>query len=168
MTLSIVVAMARDRAIGRNNDLLWHLPADLRRFKALTTGHSILMGRRTWESLPNGALPKRRNIVVSRSLQATEGAELYTSIEAALQALESSSQEEVFVIGGGEIYQQLLPQAHRLYLTVVEGEYPEADTFFPEINQADWEITHEAYQPQDEHNRLSSHYYILERKPPRS
>lgn len=161
MTLSIVVAMALDRAIGRNNDLLWRLPADLKRFKSLTTGHSILMGRRTWESLPNGALPNRRNIVISRSLKEAPGAELFGSVEEALEAV--GNQEEVFVIGGGEIYRQLLKRADRLYLTLVEAEYPDADTFFPEIDWVEWQSLYEEVYPADDKNPLASKYYVLSR-----
>lgn len=162
MTLSIVVAMALDHAIGRNNNLLWRLPADLKRFKELTTGHCILMGRRTWESLPNGSLPNRRNIVISRSLAEAPSAELYATVEAALQAVQD--QDEVFVIGGGEIYRQLLERADRLYLTLVEAHYPDADTFFPEFDWADWQTLCQETYPADEKNPLSSKYYILSRK----
>ena len=110
MLLSIVVAVAKDGAIGKGNDLLWHLPGDLKRFKALTTGHTILMGRKTFESLPNGPLPQRRNVVISRSLQSSDGVEVFASIDEALETL-SESDDEVFVIGGGEIYRQTLERA---------------------------------------------------------
>ena len=97
MLLSIVVAVAKDGAIGKGNDLLWHLPGDLKRFKALTTGHTILMGRKTFESLPNGPLPQRRNVVISRSLQSSDGVEVFASIDEALETL-SESDDEVFVM----------------------------------------------------------------------
>ena len=103
MTLSIVVAMALDRAIGKDNKLLWRLSDDLKRFKELTTGHAILMGRRTYESLPNGALPNRRNIVISRTLTSLPDAEVFASVDEAIKAL-CEQEEEVFVIAGGSTF----------------------------------------------------------------
>ncbi len=154
--------MSSDRAIGVNNDLLWHLPADLKRFKVLTTGHTILMGRKTFESLPKGALPNRRNVVISTSLNQIEGAEVYRSIDEALAKLEG--EEEVFVIGGGQIYTALLPMVERLYLSVVEGTYPEATVFFPEFDWTEWEIEKESKVEADERNPLAHTFYILKRK----
>lgn len=154
--------MGSDRAIGKDNHLLWHLPTDLRRFKALTTGHAILMGRRTWESLPNGALPNRRNVVVSRTLEHLDGAEVYPSIAVALEAL--AEEEEVFVIGGGEIYKALVAHAQRIYLTIVDEVFPNADTHFPELEWDSWEIQHREACPRDERNELGSTYYLLARK----
>lgn len=165
MRLSIVVAMARDRAIGRDNDLLWRLPSDLRRFRALTTGNTILMGRRTWDSLPNGALPERRNVVISRTITSLPGAEVYASTSEALNALEASSEAEaeIFVIGGGQLYRELLPLCDRLYLTEVEAEYPDADTHFPELDPTQWREIHREHCPSDERNLLETTYRILER-----
>lgn len=162
MTLSIIVAVARDGAIGQDNKLLWHLPADLKRFKAITSGHSILMGRNTWHSLPNGALPNRRNIVISRTLTALQGAEVYPSVELALQELKNES--EVFVIGGAALYRSLLPQCTRLYLTQVHAEYPDADTYFPNINWDEWHCLQEEHYPEDERNPISTTFSLLERK----
>lgn len=162
MQLAIIVAMGRDRAIGADNQLLWHLPQDLKRFRQLTTGHTIVMGRNTWHSLPDGALPNRRNVVVSRTLGEAQGAEVYRSIEEVLLALEGEA--EVFVIGGGQIYEQLLPRASKLYLTVVEAEFSDADTFFPEIDWGAWRIVGEELVPADERNSFASIYYELERK----
>ena len=115
--ISIIAAVARNRAIGLNNHLLYWLPNDLRRFKALTTGHTIIMGRLTFESLPKGALPNRRNIVLSRSDKQFPGAETFPTLEAALKAC--ADDEEVFIIGGASIYEQALPLANRLLLTEV-------------------------------------------------
>ncbi len=154
--------MSSERAIGVNNELLWHLPADLRRFKELTTGHTILMGRKTFESLPKGALPNRRNIVISRSLSQIEGAEVYKSIDEALAELES--EDEIFVIGGGQIYTALLPKVKRLYLSIVEGTYPEATVFFPEFDWTEWKIEKESRVEADECNPLAHTFYILKRK----
>lgn len=162
MTLSIIVAVASDGAIGRANDLLWHLPADLKRFKELTTGHTILMGRKTFESLPRGPLPNRRNIIISRSLPAQPGAEVYPTIQQALEAC--ASDEEVFIIGGGEIYRQLLPDTERIYLTRVQASFPDAEVFFPELNPTEWiEEAREVY-PRDERNEYDTELLLLRRR----
>ena len=162
MTLSIIVAVASDGAIGRANDLLWHLPADLKRFKELTTGHTILMGRKTFESLPRGPLPTRRNIILSRSLPAQPGAEVYPTIQQALEAC--ASDEEVFIIGGGEIYRQLLPNTEQIYLTRVQASFPDAEVFFPELDSTEWiEEAREVY-PRDERNEYDTELLLLRRR----
>lgn len=162
MTLSIIVAIASDGAIGRANDLLWHLPDDLKRFKELTTGHTILMGRKTFESLPRGPLPNRRNIIISRSLLAQPGAEVYPTIQQALEACASDG--EVFIIGGGEIYRQLLPNTERIYLTRVQASFPDAEVFFPELDPTEWiEEAHEIY-PRDERNEYDTELLLLRRR----
>lgn len=161
MILSIIVAQASNRAIGKDNELMWHLPSDLKRFKDLTTGHSILMGRKTFESLPKGALPNRRNVVISRSIQSLEGAEVYPSLEQALETL--SDQDEVFVIGGGEIYEQTLALAQRLYLTEVHASYPEAHTFFPPIQTEEWQELERIEQEQNDKHAHSYTYRLLTR-----
>lgn len=162
MTLSIIVAVASDGAIGRANDLLWHLPADLKRFKELTTGHTILMGRKTFESLPRGPLPNRRNIIISRSLPTQPGAEVYPTIQQALEAC--ASDEEVFIIGGGEIYRQLLPNTERIYLTRVQASFPDAEVFFPELDPIQWiEEAREVY-PRDERNEYDTELLLLRRR----
>ena len=162
MTLSIIVAVASDGAIGRANDLLWHLPADLKRFKELTTGHTILMGRKTFESLPRGPLPNRRNIIISRSLPAQPGAEVYPTIQQAMEAC--ASDEEVFIIGGGEIYRQLLPDTERIYLTRVQASFPDAEVFFPELDPTQWiEEAREVY-PRDERNEYDTELLLLRRR----
>ena len=162
MILSIIVAVASDGAIGRANDLLWHLPADLKRFKELTTGHTILMGRKTFESLPRGPLPNRRNIIISRSLPAQPGAEVYPTIQQAMEAC--ASDEEVFIIGGGEIYRQLLPDTERIYLTRVQASFPDAEVFFPELDPTEWiEEAREVY-PRDERNEYDTELLLLRRR----
>ena len=162
MILSIIVAVASDGAIGRANDLLWHLPADLKRFKELTTGHTILMGRKTFESLPRGPLPNRRNIIISRSLPAQPGAEVYPTIQQALEAC--ASDEEVFIIGGGEIYRQLLPNTEQIYLTRVQASFPDAEVFFPELDSTEWiEEAREVY-PRDERNEYDTELLLLRRR----
>ena len=162
MTLSIIIAIASDGAIGRANDLLWHLPADLKRFKELTTGHTILMGRKTFESLPRGPLPNRRNIIISRSLPTQPGAEIYPTIQQAMEAC--ASDEEVFIIGGGEIYRQLLPNTERIYLTRVQASFPDAEVFFPELDPTEWiEEAREIY-PRDERNEYDTELLLLRRR----
>ena len=139
MTLSIIVAMAENRAIGRNGDLIWHNSRDLRQFKKITTGHTVIMGYKTYLSLPNHkALPNRRNIILSSRLEsAPDGFELADSINAALDMVKD--EEEVFVMGGGMVYEQFLPLADRLYLTRI-GKSFEADTYFPYVNFDEWEL----------------------------
>ena len=138
--LSIIACISQtNRAIGYQNRLLYHIKSDLTRFRELTTGHAIIMGRKTYESLPNGALPHRRNIVVSRSMKEMEGCEVYPNLDAALKAAEGKT-EETFIIGGESIYRQSLPAAHKLYLTVVDDTPQQADAFFPEINPKEWKL----------------------------
>ena len=127
--ISIIAAVAKDRAIGYKNKLIYWLPNDLKRFKALTTGHTIIMGRNTFLSLPKGALPNRRNIVLSRSAKAFEGCDVYASLEEALQ--HCTKDEDIYIIGGASVYQQALPIADRLCLTEIDDTPAEADTFFP-------------------------------------
>ena len=143
--LSIIACISQtNRAIGYQNRLLYHIKSDLTRFRELTTGHAIIMGRKTYESLPNGALPHRRNIVVSRSMKEMEGCEVYPNLDAALKAAEGKT-EETFIIGGESIYRQSLPAAHKLYLTAVDDAAinatpQQADAFFPEINPKEWKL----------------------------
>lgn len=151
--ITIICALAENNAIGYNNELLYHLRADLQRFKALTTGHTIVMGRRTFESLPKGALPHRRNIVLSRNAHAQyPGAETFTSLDAALKAC--SADEEVFIIGGESVYAEVLPMADRLCLTHIEGTPEQADAFFPTFDVTQWEITCDEHHDADEKNAV--------------
>ncbi|MGI6244092.1 MAG: dihydrofolate reductase [Prevotella sp.] len=139
MKINIIVAMADNRAIGFHNQLLYHIPEDMKRFKGLTIGHTVVMGRRTYASLPNGALPHRRNIVLSRTTKSIEGCDVYTSLEEALQSCTES--EEVFIIGGESVYRQAIPMAHRIYLTLVEKTPEQADAFFPNLCMTQWNET---------------------------
>lgn len=136
-TISIIAAVAENRAIGKNNDLLCHLPADLKRFKALTSGHTVIMGRRTFESLPNGALPNRDNIVITSSAKEYPNVKTCSSVQAALNSVRAD-ETEVFVIGGASVYQEFLPLANKLYLTHIHHSFSDADTFFPEIHSEEW------------------------------
>lgn len=135
--LMLVAAVASDGAIGRDNALLWHLPEDLARFKALTLGKPVVMGRKTWDSLPPRfrPLPGRRNLVVSRQATALPGAEVFSSLDAALAAC---GEAEVCVIGGAEIYALALPRAEVLALTEVQATYPDADRHFPAWPRAEF------------------------------
>ena len=137
--ISIIVAMAKNRAIGKDGDLIWHLSNDLKHFKEVTSGHTVIMGYNTYASLPGRkALPKRRNIIISSRLtEVPEGFELAKSILDAMKMV--YNEEEVFIIGGGMIYEQFLPMADNLYLTVIDKDF-EADTFFPIINFNDWDL----------------------------
>ena len=140
--LSIIACISKvHRAIGYKNRLLYAIPSDMTRFRMLTTGHTIIMGRKTFESLPNGALPHRHNIVISKTREQIAGCEVYASLEEALEARKEAAEDECFIIGGASIYEQALPFADKLYLTIVEKEPEHADTFFPEINPAEWEVT---------------------------
>lgn len=132
--VNLIVAIGKDGAIGKEGDLIWKIPEDLKRFKALTMGHPVIMGRKTWESLPKRPLPGRRNIILSRRKDFNaEGGEVVSSVK---EALEMTSGEDPFVIGGAEIYKAFLPLSERLYLTVVDSECPEADAF---LNPVLWQ-----------------------------
>lgn len=148
MSISIIAAVARNRAIGHNNKLLYWLPNDLKRFKALTTGHTIIMGRRTFESLPKGALPNRRNVVLSRGYGEFPGCDKYSSLEEALNNCKED--EDVFIIGGASVYEQAMKFADRLLLTEIDDTPQEADAFFPDYS--DWTLTkRESHQKDEKH-----------------
>jgi dihydrofolate reductase len=136
--ISIIVAIAENYAIGKNNDLLWHIPEDLKRFRRLTTGHAVIMGKRTWESLPRKPLPDRKNIVITDDpSDHFEGCTMAFSIEDSLLKMDRS--DENFIIGGASVYRQFLPYADRLYITWVHKSF-EGDVFFPEIRFEDWKV----------------------------
>lgn len=140
--ISIIVAVASNGVIGGGNSLLWHISEDLQRFKRITSGHPVVMGRKTYESIGR-PLPNRRNIVITRQEDyAPAGVEVVHSLQDALALFPSD--EEVFITGGGEIYRQAMPLADRLYLTIVHCDY-EGDTRFPEINESEWERVSEEY-----------------------
>lgn len=133
MSLAMIAAIGKNNELGKGNDLIWHFKEDMKFFKETTLGSTVIMGRKTFESLPK-ALPKRRNIVITATPGYTaEGAEVVHSIE---EALEAAAQDTVFIIGGGSIYAALLAQCERLYLTEIDAECPDADTFFPSFDKA--------------------------------
>ncbi|MCA0434761.1 MAG: dihydrofolate reductase [Proteobacteria bacterium] len=136
--VALVVAVARNGVIGRDGGLPWHIPSDLKRFKAVTLGKPIIMGRRTWESLPKKPLPGRRNIVVTRNSGfLAEGADVAATPEAALAIARAENSDEICVIGGGDIYRLFFPLADRLYLTEVDLAV-DGDTRFPAVDPAIW------------------------------
>ncbi|MDE6333137.1 MAG: dihydrofolate reductase [Muribaculaceae bacterium] len=158
--LSIIVAVDRQGGIGRDGDLLYHISADLRRFRQLTTGHSIIMGRRTFESLPKGALPDRRNIVISRNpAYSASGIETATSLDEAIAM--AGDRGEAFIIGGASIYAEALPLAARIYLTEVDADSP-ADTYFPPLGP-EWRRTEELPYETDPRSGISYRFVTLAR-----
>lgn len=137
MEIILIVAIADDNAIGYNNDLLAFISADLKRFKALTTGHTIVMGRKTFESLPKGALPNRRNIVLTHQTDfEASGAETVSSVDEVISLCSSS--DRLFVIGGASVYEAFLPKATQLKVTFIHHRFSKADTFFPNVDWQQW------------------------------
>ncbi|MBP3776673.1 MAG: dihydrofolate reductase [Prevotella sp.] len=146
--ISIIAAVAKNHAIGFENKLLYWLPNDLKRFKALTTGHTIIMGRNTFESLPKGALPNRRNVVLSRTTKELPGCEVYPTLKDALQSCKP--EEDIYIIGGARVYEQAIKFADRLCLTEIDDTPKEADAFFPDYS--DWKVeTKEAHSKDEKH-----------------
>ena len=153
--ISIIAAISENRALGYENKLLYWLPNDLKRFKALTTGHTIIMGRKTFDSLPKGALPNRRNVVISRSIKELPGCEVCPSLLDAISTVQTKDSEqgdsEIFIIGGASVYTQALPFADRLCLTLVHDVAEKADAFFPSLD--DWkEVSREDHDTDEKHN----------------
>ena len=161
MSLSIVVAMDENRLIGKDNKLPWHLPADLAYFKKITTGKSIVMGRKTYDSIGR-PLPNRRNIVISRNSKTLiTGCEVLTSIDEVLST--TKDEDEVMIIGGASLCEQLLPQVSRLYITKIEGKF-DGDVYFPEYDESDWrQVSCESHLP-DASNQHPYHFLVLERQ----
>ena len=142
MKINIIAAVARNRAIGYNGDMDYFIKEDLRRFRQLTTGHTVIMGRRTFHSLPKGALPNRRNIVLSRTETNFPGCDVYTSLSEALKHI--ADNEEAFIIS---LYKEGLAVANRLYLTEIDAVPPHADVFFPEYDDGTWQIETKEERP---------------------
>lgn len=135
MAISIIAAVGKNLELGKGNDLIWHFREDMKFFKKMTTSNTVIMGRKTFESLPK-ALPNRRNIVISSNdSYDAPGCEVVTSVE---DALKLAGEDNIFIIGGGRIYEQLLPLADNLYLTEIDAECNDADTYFPAFNKADY------------------------------
>lgn len=163
MIISLIVAAATNGAIGKDNQLLWHLPNDLRYFKNSTWGMPVIMGRRTFESV-NKPLPGRINIVITRQpAWHAEGVIRAASLEEALSEARATHCNEVFIIGGGEVYQQALPLASRIYLTRVHAQ-PEGDTFFPAPDPAAWQLVDAEDHPADEKHAFAYSFQRWERR----
>ncbi len=162
MNISIIVAIASNNAIGKNNDLLWHISKDLQRFKKLTDGHFIVMGKKTYFSLPKRPLPNRTNMVITDVPgEQIDGCLMAWSIEDAIEKMDP--EKENFIIGGGSIYRQFLPYANKLYLTRVHKDF-DADTFFPGISLDEWELTEKENMTNDEQNDFAYSFETYKRK----
>ena len=159
--ISLIVAASTNNVIGANGDLPWRLSDDLKRFKAITMGKPIIMGRLTWESIGR-PLPGRQNIVITRQPgYSAEGCDVVASVDEALAT--AGAAPEIMVIGGGDIYRQLLPRASRVYLTRVEAEV-DGDTFFPELDPSDWELVASEAHAADEKNAHAFTFMTLQRR----
>lgn len=160
--ITIIVAITKDFAIGNKGDLLFHISADLKRFKSLTMGHPIIMGRKTFESFPKGALPGRRNIVVTRnSSYKVEGIETASSLEEAIEMCKDN--EQVFIIGGGEIYRHAIQLADSIDMTIIDTEMPDADTRFPKLNSSEWVIPEISFDQEDPKSGIKYSFNIVKR-----
>ena len=160
MQISLIVAMAQHRVIGRSNQMPWHLPADLRHFKSVTLGKPVIMGRKTFESIGR-PLPGRRNLVITRNSDWQEdGVESVNSLDAALALV--GDEAEVMIIGGGQLYREALPLAHRLYLTHIDLTVNDADTWFPDYSACRWQTVAEEMHCADEKNPYNYRFETLE------
>jgi dihydrofolate reductase len=163
MIVSAIVAISKNRVIGSDNEIPWHLPADMAFFKRTTMGHFVIMGRLTFLSLGR-PLPKRTNVVVTRNPFFTAtGCLVAHSLEEALSLAEEAGETEVFIIGGGQIYRESMEYLDRIYLTEVDVAV-EGDVFFPELEENEWEVTHSKSHPADEKNEFSYTFKTLERR----
>jgi len=161
MKISIIVVIDEKNGIGKNNNLLCYLPADLKNFKKLTTGHTIIMGSKTFKSLPKGALPNRRNIVITKKTNyKPENTEIANSINEAVNLCKD--EDEVFIIGGANIYKQFIAKTNYLYLTKVYETF-DADTFFPHINNYEWKVLSKEDFNADEKNKYAYSFIKLEK-----
>lgn len=159
--ITVIAAVAENNALGKENQLLWHLPDDFKRFKTLTSGHYIIMGRKTFESFPK-PLPNRTHVIISRQANyQPEGCIVVNSLEQAIEACPKT--EEVFIIGGGEIYRQSIAVADKLDLTKVHATF-EADTNFPEFDLSEWQLVFEEYHPKDERHDFAFTFQTYLRK----
>ena len=162
MTLTLIAAAAENNALGKDNRMIWHLPDDFKRFKQLTSRHHIIMGRKTFESLP-GMLPNRTHVIITRQKDfKADGCIIVNSLEEAIEACKGD--EEAFVIGGGEIYKQSIEKADKIELTRVYGTSPDADAFFPEIDPAKWKLVEEVFHPKDEKHAYDMAFMTYIRK----
>jgi dihydrofolate reductase len=161
MTINLIVAHGKNREIGYNNELLWKLPEDMKRFKKITTGHTVVMGRKTYESIGK-PLPNRRNVVLSS--KPIDGVITASSIESFFRMAHTFP---IFIIGGETLYKAFLPYADRLYITMVKAEFPQADTFFPEyedmVLEQNWTVTELKEYKADQHNEYDTRFVVYEK-----
>ena len=161
--ISFVVAMDQNRVIGSNNDMPWHLPNDLQHFKNITTGHTIVMGRKTFDSIGR-VLPNRKHIVLTRSEQSfPEEVEVVRNTDEILQYAKDHEAEEIFIIGGGELFKQMMPYVDKMYITLIEESF-EGDVFFPEFDESEWELIEKEKGEKDELNPYNYYFLTYERK----
>lgn len=166
MIISMIAAMGTNRAIGKDNDIPWHLPDDFQYFKQTTEGHHVIMGRKNFESLPPRfrPLPNRPNVVITRKdFFDAEGSQVVNSLEEALQIAHENKEPEAFIIGGGQIYQMGLEVADKIYLTEIDGSF-DGDTFFPEFDHQLWKETSRLHHPVDEKHKFAFDFVIYEKK----
>jgi dihydrofolate reductase len=157
--ITIIAAASGNNVIGKDNDMLWRLPDDFKRFKALTSGHTIIMGRKTFDSLP-GILPNRHHVIITRNKEYTlEGCEIQNSL---VDSLITRTDEDIFIIGGGEIYKQAMEIADKIELTRVHANF-EGDTTFPEIDLKKWKLVQEEFHDKDEKHQYSFTYQTFEK-----
>lgn len=162
MIVSAIVAIDQNNAIGADNKLIWHLPADLKRFKNITTSHTIVMGRKTYDSIGK-PLPNRTNIVITRNKNwQMQGTFAVKNLEEAIEIAKKNNETEIFIIGGGQIYTQYFNQIHKLYVTQIHQKF-EANTYFPTINPENWQIIATVEGILDEKNTLK-HTFITYQK----
>jgi dihydrofolate reductase len=160
MTVTIVVAISENHVIGKDNQLPWYMPNDLKHFKDITTGHTVIMGRKTYDSVGK-PLPRRRNIIITRKPITIEGCEFVNSIEAALALC--ADEPEVFIVGGAEIYKQSIKLTDRIYLTIIHKKF-DGDSFFPEIDKHEWKEVFREDHESDDKNPFPYSFITLERK----
>ncbi len=166
MTISLIAALTRNRVIGKNNDLPWRLPDDMKYFMKTTTGHHVIMGRKNYQSLPDKfrPLPNRTNIIVTHQQDfKAKGCIVVHSIAAGIEIARKNKEQELFIIGGAQIYEQALPLAHRLYLTEIKAEM-NGDTFFPEIDMVKWEEVSRMAHAMDQKHPFAFDFVIYQRK----
>ena len=160
-SISIIVAIASNYAIGKDNDLLWHISDDLKRFKRITSGHPVIMGKNTFFSLPFRPLPKRRNIVLTDLAgEQIEGCEMAYSIEESIELMDAN--QENFIMGGASIYKQFMPLAQKLYITRVHQDF-EADVFFPQIDESVWKLSEKIDMEPEKEGGFSFTYEVYVR-----
>ena len=161
MKIAMIAAMANNRVIGLNNDMPWHLPDDLKFFKAMTVGKPVIMGRKTFESIGSRPLPNRPNFVISRQADFNApGAKVFSSIDTALAEL--SDAEEVIIMGGGQLYNEMLVKADKLYLTQIDANI-DGDTFFPDWTQMQWEEVAREHHDADERHQFAFDFVTLQK-----